>query len=228
MEHDEHLKPDRATPERRCILTQSSGARSSLIRLALGPDGQVAADLGGKLPGRGAWVSADRKLIQDAMAKGKLRGALARAFKTNVIAIPDDLTVMIERAVERRALDRLGLENRAGNLIWGEARVSEALGKGRVALLIHAADAQPDGAAKLEAKRRAACPSAHAMTLPAGRAALSQALGRENVVHAALTTRAAAERVEGAIAIWRAFAGTIDGTTEMAGAAVAAAGFEGH
>ncbi len=220
-------------PERRCILTQAHGPRASLVRLVLGPDNQLAADLAAKLPGRGAWVSADRTLIETALARGKFKGAVARAFKSNDIKVPDDLVARIAAAAERRALDRLGLENRAGNLIWGEARVSEALGSGRVALLLHAADARPDGVQKLEAKRRAACPEAAAMTLPAGRDALSRALGRDNVVHAALTHPAAAARIEQAVALWRAFAAPDGGpqndeVQEIAGAAVAATGREGH
>lgn len=220
-------------PERRCILAQNHGPRAALVRLVLGPDNQLAADLAAKLPGRGAWVTADRALIETALAKGKFRGAVARAFKSNDIKVPDDLVARIAASAERRALDRLGLENRAGNLIWGEARVSEALGSGRVALLLHAADARPDGVYKLEAKRRAASPETVAMMLPAGRDALSRALGRDNVVHAALTHPAAAARIEQAVAIWRAFAPPVDTVeveevAEMTGAAVAATGREGH
>ena len=91
MEHDEHLTPEilgdidvdgAAVPERRCILTGAHGPRAALIRIAVGPDNQIAADLGAKLPGRGAWIVADRTILDAAMAKGKLKGALARAFKS--------------------------------------------------------------------------------------------------------------------------------------------------
>ena len=80
MEHDDHLTfdssvGDAAVPERRCILTGAHGPRAALIRLAVGPDNQVAADLGAKLPGRGAWIVADRQIVDAAIAKGKLKGA---------------------------------------------------------------------------------------------------------------------------------------------------------
>ena len=69
-------------PERTCILTRRTAPREELIRLALGPDGQVAPDVRARAPGRGAWIGVGRKALDEANAKGKLKGALARAFKT--------------------------------------------------------------------------------------------------------------------------------------------------
>jgi uncharacterized protein len=231
MEHDEHLTADSvgeqghpldaAGPERRCILTQAHGPRASLIRLAVGPDNQVAPDFAGKLPGRGAWIVADRVILEAALDKGKLKGALARAFKSNSLKLPDDLADTIAAGLERRALDRLGLENRAGHLIWGHERIGEALLKGKIRLLIHAADAKPDGMGKLEARRRGASPDTASLILPVGRDRLSLALGRENVVHAAISDAASATRVMEAVGRWAAFGRTAgDGAaiTETAGA----------
>ena len=223
MEHDEHLTSDilveddalpelaadgAALPERRCIITGVHGPRAALIRLAVGPDNQIAADLGAKLPGRGAWIAADRKLLDAAMAKGKLKGALARAFKANDLKLPDTLPDQIANGLERRALDRLGLENKSGNLIWGSERIGEALLKGKVRLLLHAGDARADGMGKLEAKRRGASPDTISIILPVGRDQLSMALGRENVVHAAISDAASAARVIEALERWAAFNGT--------------------
>ncbi len=230
MEHDEHLTSDKdaalagpatgtdggsapasdaaAAPERRCILTGAHGPRATLIRLAVGPDSQVAIDLSTRLPGRGAWIVADRRLLETALAKGKLRGALARAFKANDLKLPDNLPDQIATGLERRALDRLGLENKSGNLIWGSERIGEALLKGKVRLLLHAGDARADGMGKLEAKRRGASPDTVSLVLPVGRDQLSMALGRENVVHAAISDAASAARVIEALERWAAFNGT--------------------
>ena len=243
MEHDEHLTADKpgdigqlpdaeAGPERRCILTQTHGPRASLIRLAVGPEEQVAPDFAGKLPGRGAWIVADRAILEAALAKGKLKGALARAFKSNALKVPDDLAYQIAAGLERRALDRLGLENRAGNLIWGHERIGEALIKGKVRLLIHAGDARPDGTGKLEAKRRGASPDTVSIVLPVGRDQLSMALGRENVVHAAISDAASAARVIEALERWAAFNGRpvqdADENEAQAETAVAVAATERH
>src|SRR5688500_5155460 len=64
-------------PERTCVLTRRKGTRDSLIRLALGPDGQVGPDVRARAPGRGAWISVDRAELDAANAKGKLKGELA-------------------------------------------------------------------------------------------------------------------------------------------------------
>lgn len=192
---------------RKCILSGSHGERAALIRLALDADGHVAPDLGARSPGRGAWVSPDRALIDAALTKGKLRGALMRAFKTSAVHLPDNLVDQIGDGLARRALDRLGLENKAGNLVWGADRIGDALAAGRVRLLLHAGDAAPDGISKLESKRRGSPREALSMVLPADRAQLSMALGRENVVHAAVCDAAACARVAAAVDRWRAFSG---------------------
>lgn len=197
------------TPERKCVLSGEHGPRAGLIRLALGPDGTVLPDLGAKAPGRGAWVSPDRRLIETAVAKGRLRGALARAFKDSKIDVPDDLADRIADGLKRRTLERLGLELRAGHLILGSDRILDRIRAGRVELLLHAADASPDGRGKLDQKLRVS-EVGKAIVLPVGRAELSVALGRENVVHAALCDRAAATRVATAVSRWDAFCGTND------------------
>jgi len=201
--------PEHDSPERKCILSGEHGPREGLIRLALGPDGIVLPDLGAKAPGRGAWISPDRKLIETAMAKGRLRGALARAFKGEATQVPDDLAERIADGLRRRTLDRLGLEMRAGHLILGSDRILGAIRACRVHLLLHAADAAPDGCGKLDQKLRVS-EQGEPMVLPFSRAELSVALGRENVVHAALCDRAAATRVATAVERWVAFCGTND------------------
>lgn len=206
-------------PQRKCVLTGDHGARAELIRLALGPDGTVLPDLGARAGGRGAWLSPDRSLVEGAAAKGRLRGALARAFKTSAVKVPEDLAIRIGDGLARRALDRLGLENRAGNLIWGFDRIGDAIGAGKVWLLLHASDAGTDGVAKLDAKARWADRRVPSLVLPVSRTELSMALGRENVVHAAVCDRAAAERVAAAARRWRAFNGLELHIAEADGAA---------
>lgn len=198
-----------SAPERKCILTGRHGTRDGLIRLALDGDGRVHADLAARAPGRGAWLSPDSALIATAAGKGRLRGALLRAFKTSAVTVPDDLVDTIATGLERRALDRLGLENKAGNLIWGSDRIGEALQAGRARLLLHASDAAADGRAKLDGKARGAPNTVVSLVIPADRARLSLALGRENVVHAAVCDAGAATRVTAAVDRWRAFNGLI-------------------
>ncbi len=200
------------TPERTCILSRRTAPKEELIRLALGPDGSVAPDVRARASGRGAWIGVSRAELDEAQAKGKLKGALQRAFKTNDVKVPDDLGERVALALRQATLDRLGMEARSGNLINGAERVEAAARNGNVHLLIHAADAGEDGRKKLDQAWRvgsdpkvAANSGGQGLLFPEERTILSLALGRENVVHIALTDRAAAARVLHALSRWRAF-----------------------
>jgi predicted RNA-binding protein YlxR (DUF448 family) len=195
-------------PERTCILTRAAAPSASLIRLALGPDGTIAPDVRAKAPGRGAWIGVDRATLRAAQVRGKLKGALSRAFKTGAVTIPEDLAERIEAALRQAVLDRLGLESKAGHLVTGGEKIDVALRRGQVHLLIHAADAGADGTAKLDqALRVGGGGERQGLVFPGDRSILSLALGRQNVVHAALLDRAAASRVRDLIARWAAFIG---------------------
>jgi predicted RNA-binding protein YlxR (DUF448 family) len=196
---------DAHVAERTCILSRRTGSREELIRLALGPDGEVAPDVRARAPGRGAWIGVGRRALDEANAKGKLKGALARAFKTNEVQVPADLGERIETALRQQALDRLGLEARGGTLINGAERIEQAARAGNVYLLIHAADAGDDGNRALDQAWRVGGGEARGLVFPEPRTILSMALGRENVVHVALTDPAAARRVRHAIDRWQAF-----------------------
>ena len=200
-------------PERTCVLSGRKGTREELIRLALGPDGVVAPDVRARAPGRGAWIGVDRAALEQAIAKGRLGKALSRAFKT-AVTVPADLADQIERALERHALDRLGLEARAGALVTGSERIVDAARKGTVALLLHARDAAADGNRRLDQALRVGMgmegSSLQGLAIPATRAILSMALGRENVVHLALVAPAAAARVSEALGRWRGYIGLDD------------------
>ena len=180
-------EPARSCPERRCVLSGQTGHRDALIRLAVSPSGLVLPDPQAKAPGRGAWICVPRGELEAAQAKGRLRAALARAFKTGELEIPEDLPAKIEAALQRNFLDRLGLEMRTGALILGTQRIADAARGGEVALLLHASDASEDGRKKLDQAWRVGSEREGSGTrgtvLPLDRTALSVALGRENVVH---------------------------------------------
>jgi predicted RNA-binding protein YlxR (DUF448 family) len=201
--------------ERKCVLSGAHDARDNLIRLALGPDGQIAPDVRARAPGRGAWIGVDRPTLDAARLKGKLRGALARAFKGIDLKIPDDLGDRIESALRQSVLDRLGLEARSGTLLTGSERIDAAARKGDVKLLLHAEDAGADGRRKLDQAWRVGSDpedsgessGLQGLVIPAQRPILSLALGRQNVVHIAIIDRGAAARVQHALDRWRSFIG---------------------
>ncbi len=203
--------PVKSETERRCVLTGDRVERVALVRLALGPDGDVLPDVRAKAPGRGAWLGVGRADLEKAVASGKLRQALSRAFRTRELAIPQDLPARIEEQLERAALDRLGLEARAGTVVTGSERIEAALRSGKAAMLLHASDAGADGNRKLDQALRvgqeAEGTDLRGLVIAAPRTILSLALGRENVVHIAVTDRGAARRVGEALARWHSFIG---------------------
>jgi predicted RNA-binding protein YlxR (DUF448 family) len=196
---------DAQVSERTCILSRRTAPREELIRLALGPDGEVAPDVRARAPGRGAWIGVGRQAIDEANARGKLKGSLFRAFKTDALEVPADLGERIQAALRQQALDRLGMETRSGMLINGADKVEVAARQGKVHLLIHAADAGEDGRRRLDQAWRVGGGDQSGLVFPEGRTILSMALGRENVVHLALTDAGAARRVLHAINRWQAF-----------------------
>jgi predicted RNA-binding protein YlxR (DUF448 family) len=176
--------PRRAAPERLCIATRSVKPVAELIRFVIGPEGGVVPDVKRKLPGRGVWVTATRAAVEMALA----RRAFGRSFKRDV-GIPPDLAETTEQLLVRAALDALAIAHKAGLAAVGFAKTEAALRTGRVAGLIHAADASPEGVRKLAAAARRAVPEGE--PFPASIAMftstqLDLALGRPNVVHAAL------------------------------------------
>ena len=190
---------EREGSERRCILTGRTAARDELVRLAISPEGDVLPDALARAPGRGAWIGVSRDQLEQALASGKLKGALQRAFKTGPLRIADDLAAQTENALRRAFLDRLGLEMRAGRLILGSERIAGEARSGHVAALYHASDASEDGSRKLDQAWRVGMDAEGSglsgIRLPLDRTALSVALGRDNVVHLALADSGSAERV---------------------------------
>ena len=204
--HNEQVGSDiPADPaERTCVLSGRKGARDALIRLAVSPANELGVcevfpDALAKAEGRGAWLGVARPELESAIARGKFAGAMKRAFKGAPIAVADDLPEKIEAALRRAFTDRLGLELRSGRLLMGSDRIADNARAGKVAWLAHAADASDDGSRKLDQAWRVGSEAEGSglagVRLPLDRAALSVALGRDNVVHLALTDAAAAARL---------------------------------
>jgi len=197
--------------ERRCILTGERADPAHLIRLAIAPDGTLLPDVRAKAPGRGAWIGVPRAELEQAIAKGRVKGALARAFKGEALHVPADLPERIETALRDDLLARLGLEARASNLISGFDKIETAARRGQVHLLLHARDAREDGQRKLDQAWRVGeereGESFGGQRLPVDRDALSVALGRHNVVHVAVTDAAAADRLAALLGRWQSYLG---------------------
>jgi predicted RNA-binding protein YlxR (DUF448 family) len=176
--------------ERRCIVTGEVLPEACLIRFVEGPDGVVVSDIAAKLPGRGLWLRAERAVLE----KAALRNPFSRAAK-KPLTVPADLAGLVERLLIRQMGGDLGLARRSGQLILGFDQISKAFGaRNQPVLLVEASDGAPDGRRKL-----LGVASQHGCTPKVldclNSEELSLALGRENVVHAALKSGQLAERL---------------------------------
>jgi uncharacterized protein len=176
--------PQSRERERMCVLTREVRPVADLIRFVVGPDGAAVPDLKSKLPGRGVWVTA----THDALAEAVKRKALVRGFKREV-RLNADLVTQTGQLLEQAVLDALAMVGKAGLVANGFGKTEAALADEdkRVIGLIHAADAAPDGVRKLGAAlRRRDSGDQVAVITSLTTAQLDLALGRPNVVHAAL------------------------------------------
>ena len=170
-----------AGAERFCVVTRTVKPVDELIRFVAGPDG-VVADVKRKLPGRGLWITADRATLKDAIAKK----VFARGFKRDVHVAPE-LVEQTERLLVRSALDALAIAGKSGLVAAGFGKAEAALNRERVIGLIHAAEGKSDGMSKLKsALGRREDAETIAVVTSFTSAQLDLALGRANVVHAAL------------------------------------------
>ena len=180
-----------ANSERTCIVTRDIRAPSDMLRFVIGPDGDVVPDLKRNLPGRGVWVTADSWHVAEAIK----RQLFAKAFKDQV-RVSASLVEDIDRLMEQQALQALSMCNKAGLVTAGAAKVEKFVGSSPVAALVHASDGGVDGIRKMgqvlaRAKGEAAAQVPRVSLFAS--AHLDLALGRSNVIHAALKSGAAVE-----------------------------------
>lgn len=173
---DEESQEALTGTSRRCLVTGTIRPKSELLRFVVDPGGQIVADIGGKLPGRGLWLTAQRAIVAEASSKR----VFARAAKAPVV-VSEDLEDRVAALLVQRCIDILGLARRSGLAVAGFVRVKDALTAGKAALLVEAIDAAADGQEKLAALApslpRVACLDARE---------LGVAFGRERAVHVAL------------------------------------------
>ena len=171
-----------------CAVTRQVRPTDELIRFVLDGSGKVVADVKRKLPGRGLWVSASRKAVATAVK----RSLFAKGFRKPV-KDSETLVAETEGLLVRGAIEALAVVAKAGQVAPGFAKVEACLKAGEAMALIHAQDGAADGIRKLDnlaAAASAAKTAEIAAKIPIinalNSAELDLALGRSNVIHAAL------------------------------------------
>jgi len=181
---------DDVTRERRCIVSGEVLPDDRLVRFAVSPDGEVTPDIAATLPGRGIWVSADAASVAAAVKKN----LFAKAAKAQVKAAPD-LAARVEALLVARMQADLGMARRSGALLLGFDTVLKAVQSDPApALLIEASDGAADGKRKLFGAGHARGLKIQTIECLTS-AEISLAVGRENVIHAALKSGRLQERL---------------------------------
>jgi uncharacterized protein len=190
---DNGPRTNRSGTMRMCAVTRAVRPIDELIRFVVAPTGEVIADLKRKLPGRGLWVSASHKAVAESIR----RNQFGKGFKRDVKVSPT-LAVDTENLLVRSLIEALAMAAKAGQAVSGFTRVEAALAQHQAVALIHAADGAADGIRKLDAvARQNAGNSGDSREIPVVDVLTSEqldlALGRSNVIHAALLAGAASK-----------------------------------
>ena len=191
--------------DRRCVASRQDLPPGALaLRFVRDPDGRLLVDLSEKLPGRGAWLSADRQALLDAIAQG----AFARSFKAPA-PLPNDRSVEgyaddIADALLLRAVNGLGLARKAGCLVAGFDKVRERVKTLRA--YVTPVDAAADGVRKITSRLEANQKVPHIQLSLSGEA-LGRALGDPGVVHIGVLMGKGSEKTLYDLSRWQAFVG---------------------
>jgi uncharacterized protein len=175
--------------ERTCVVSGVKGPPEAMLRFVLDREGRVTPDIRRKLPGRGVWTCLSAAVVRRAAAKG----SFARGFRMKAEATPE-LANAVDALLESDALQFLSLANKAGLVAVGAFKVEAAMAKGGIAALIQASDGAADGAAKMQQALRRRLGEEASGVARVDLFASSQldlALGKANVIHAALRAGAA-------------------------------------
>jgi predicted RNA-binding protein YlxR (DUF448 family) len=180
--------PQARGAERLCIVTRAVRPIGQMIRFVIAPNGEAMPDLKHNLPGRGVWVTATRSALDEAVKSN----AFARGFRRDVRA--GDLVNRTEGLLEDATRDALAVARKAGLVAMGFAQVETALKRDAVIALVHAAEAAPDGVKKLDSSLRQSRQAGSVRVIRILTShQLDLALGRPNVIHAALLAGRASE-----------------------------------
>jgi predicted RNA-binding protein YlxR (DUF448 family) len=191
FELDDGPRTERSATMRMCAVSRTVRPVDELIRFVVSPAGEVVPDLKRKLPGRGMWLSASRKVVAEAVR----RHQFSKAFRRD-LRVPTTFPADTETLLVRSVTEALAIAAKAGQVVAGFGKVEAALKEGAAAVLIHASDGAADGIRKLDALarqnegNRGDRPQISIVTALKS-AELDLALTRSNVIHAALLAGAA-------------------------------------
>ena len=145
----------------------------------------MTPDIARKLPGRGVWVSADRKSLEKTIALK----SFSRGFKTKA-QIDGNLVTLTESLLARRVLGLITMARKAGVMAMGFDQVQSMAREAAIAFRIEAKDGSKDGRSKIRTLSKAMNREqdlADPIVIGCFTAQdIGNALARDSIVHAAI------------------------------------------
>lgn len=201
-----NFKSKKLDDTRKCIATSAVLNKADMLRFVVSPDQLITPDIKAKLPGRGAWVSGEKSLVEQAIDK-KL---FFKAFKSKKIQPMDNMLELIGDLLEKDVFDALSICRKSGDLQMGHLKAEESILSGRTRIYVVANDAGKDTRKKLTAKMRTIVEKKgkkcyiidHFST-----AELEKCLGQKKVIHVAIKTGSLAMSLLAKIEKWDRYNG---------------------
>jgi predicted RNA-binding protein YlxR (DUF448 family) len=140
----------RSQPQRTCLGCRQVKCQDQLIRFVRSPDGEILADLKGKLPGRGAYLCNSRACIETALARKQFDRAFQQPCQ---VVVSEQLIDAVVKELLAHMTALLGMARKSTSFIAGSNAVLEALKrKVSLAVVVLAGDISPQIGEKVRHK----------------------------------------------------------------------------
>lgn len=147
------MSPLRSQPQRTCLGCREAKDKPRLIRFVRSPDGEILADLRGRLPGRGTYLCNSRACLETAVARKQFDRTFRQACQP---VTADQLAEAIAQELLAHMASLLGMARKSATFVSGGNAVQDALARKKpLALVILARDISPHIGDKVSRKAEA-------------------------------------------------------------------------
>ncbi len=140
----------RKQPQRTCLGCRQVKDQDQLVRFVRSPDGEILADLKGRLPGRGAYLCSDRDCIETAVSRKQFDRAFRQVCQTVTVG---QLADSIADQLLAHLASLLGMARKSAKFVAGSNAVLDALNRKKLlAVVVLAKDISPQIGEKVRCK----------------------------------------------------------------------------
>ncbi len=144
------MKQASRQPQRTCLGCRQVKDQSQLIRFVRSPNGEVLADLKGRLPGRGAYLCNSRECIETAVSRKQFDRTFRQACQP---IAAEQLVAAVAQELLAHMASLLGMARKSAKFVSGGNAVQDALVRKKpLAVVILAGDISPQIGEKVRRK----------------------------------------------------------------------------